>query len=147
VRNFILMTRTNIRWLIVICLGFSLIVTIGWVRYALSQERRRDEALAKKLITEFHEQYNSHEPDDSSEYSYLIVERMRRERIQLGEFLAVKQCSVKRVAEPPWLEAVCSSSFKNGNVEEFFIMHHAADDSHLLTYSVKSDKQEFSSIP
>ena len=77
----------------------------------------------------------------------MIAEVMLKERGQLGIFSQLKHCTVTRFTEPRMLVAKCSSSFKNGDVEEFFMMHRVPGDSHLLTYSVKSDKQEFSSIP
>ena len=138
------MTRPNRRWLIVCGLGFSLTATIGYASYLLSQERKKDEALAKELITEFHRHYNSDEVDSSSEFGVLIAERMKTERGRLGRFASVRHCIVKRIAEPPYLEADCLSSFQNGDVEEFFIMHHATNDSHLLSYSAKSHGQEVS---
>ncbi len=128
------------KWLIVSGLGFLVTVNIGWNAYS----RSRNEALAHKLIAEFHQRYNSSEPSDATEYGPMIAERMQRERARFGRFSGVRQCVVKRVAEPPWLEAKCSSSFENGGAEEFFIMHHGADDTHLLLYSVKSDSAEFS---
>jgi len=134
------MSRINKKWLIVGGLSFLLAVMIGWNSYI----RSRDEALANRLIAEFHQLYNSNGPNDATEYGPMIAEVMLRERGQLGSFSQLKHCTVTRFAEPRWLEAKCSSSFKNGNVEEFFIMHHAPDDSHLLSYSVKSDKQEIS---
>src|SRR5260370_971164 len=96
------------------------------------------------IKAEFHRHYNSNEVDSSSEYGALIAERMQTERGRLGRFASVRHCIVKRIAEPPYLEADCLSSFQNGDVEEFFIMHHAPNDSHLLSYSAKSHGQEVS---
>jgi len=133
------MSRANKKWLIVGGLGFLLAVMVGRNSYI----RSRDEALANRLIAEFHQRYNSNEPDDVTEYGPMITEVVVRERTQLGRFLAVKRCSVRRIAEPPWLEAKCSSSFSRGDVQEFFMMHHALEDSHAVFYSVKRDTQEF----
>jgi hypothetical protein len=130
------MSRANKKWLIVGGLGFLLAVIVGRTSYIRSQ----DEALANKLIAEFHHRYNSNEPDVASEYGPMIAEVVLRERSQLGSFSQLKRCTVTRVAEPRMLVAKCSSSFSSGDAHEFFMMHHMPDDSHLLFYSLKRDK-------
>jgi hypothetical protein len=133
------MSNAKKKWLVVSGLGFLLAVIIGWN----SHIRSRDEEVANKLIAEFHQRYNSSEPDDPTEYGPMIAEVMLRGRGQLGSFSQLKHCTVTRFAEPPMLVAKCSSSFKNGDVEEFFMMHHVPDDPYLVFYSVNSDKKEF----
>jgi hypothetical protein len=133
------MTAANRKSLIVIPIGVSLRLAIGLISYVLFQQRKRDEALAKRLIVKFHERYNSNEPDSTSEYGFLVADKMQSERIHLGKFLGVTHCAVQRLAEPPWLKTECFSSFKNGYAKELFILQHDPGDSHLLVYPVKSE--------
>ena len=128
-----MMLPTSKKMWLVFILGISIVVVIGWnigIRW-------HSEKLARTLINEFHQRYNSDADDHQSEYGLLDKERIRSAHKVLGRFSALKRCAVRRYSEPPWIEAQCRSSFQNADADEFFILQDYRGDSHLILYSVK----------
>lgn len=138
--------------------GFLVLFAIGWgchkflskqketEAFVVSRLHEANEALASRIIADFHRDYNLSRNDEKEELGALIASKLQEERGTYGDFLELKECTVREVEEPPNLEADCVSSFKNGDAHEHFTMHRSKSDTHLLTYSIEiGDKQ--TSIP
>ena len=95
-----------------------------------------NEVLASRIIADFHRVYNHSRNNEREELGSLIASKLQEEHQTYGDFLGLKECTVREIEEPPELEADCVSSFKNGDAHEHFIMHRLKNDTHLLTYSI-----------
>lgn len=141
-----------------VVVGFLVLLAIGWgchkflakqketEAFVVSRLHEANEALALRVIADFHRVYNLSRNDEREELGALIASKLQEERGTYGDFLELKECAVGAIEEPPALQADCTSSFKNGDAHEHFIMHQSKNDTHLLTYSIEmGDKQ--TSIP
>jgi hypothetical protein len=138
-------TRTG--WILVVIVLVALAALAAFIGVARHRVRIRSEALAQRLISEFHRRFNSTQQDDTVGGRYIDPARIRALRSDLGHFEDLKSCEVREYIEPPSLTAICVSHFEHGEASEKFMFKDYNGDYRLLAYSAVALRGEVSSKP
>jgi hypothetical protein len=114
--------------------AFILFLTLSG-KYWLDRQHKHDVVLAQQLISEFHQDFNSIPDHAAATDSDRYISMIEEVRSRTGKFKELGPCTVRRVAEPPYLTAECHSTFESEEEVETFIFHDYKQDRHLLNYS------------
>jgi len=96
--------------------------------------RHRTEALGRRLISDFHEEYNSAQLEAEPAQTTPELAAIQQNRPNLGKFNKLESCQIKGYIEPSSVRAKCVSVLEKGKAEESFVFRYYADDHRLLSY-------------
>lgn len=125
---------TKLGWILVGVVLVALFSFGIFIEVSAHKSRREAEALGRRLISDFHKQYNSAQLDTESALTTPEFAAIQLKRPKLGKFNKVESCQIRRYIEPSSVRAKCKSLFEKGEAEESFIFRRLPDDLRLVSY-------------
>ena len=125
---------TKLGWTLVGVVVVGLVVVGISIEVSTQRFRRKTEALGQRLISDFHEQYNSHIPGLDSGAAIPEFIAIESNRPKLGKFYTVQSCQITAYIEPSTLLANCTSVFERGKAQENFAFRYSSEDHRLTSY-------------
>jgi len=125
---------TKLGWTLVGIVLIGLFVARIFVEISAQKFRRRSEALGQQLISGFHEDYNSHQPNQDSRTLTPQSAAIEQTQPTFGKFYKVESCQITGRIEPESIRASCTSVFERGRAEENFTFSPWPDNYRLTRY-------------